>query len=392
VQEAYTLLGADWRETESMAGEQSHLAAGDADGVQPHRNRGAYRALLPSGDAYWPELNAPSAPCASIPRCSRRPRSARPPRSDKDYEAVLRDRRGGRIPNTQGRNSELKKEELLRAIIDNVGKRGSAGQDLQNVISVAMLSEGWDAKNVTHIMGLRAFTSQLLCEQVIGRGLRRVSYDTEPVVCPDGKERMLFKAEYVNVFGVPLSVFEDVWVRGAMRRRRRETAPRVEAVQERAELEISWPNVLRVDVVVHSGPCVSIGRRCRCSSSIRPRSTSARTWLPPWAARPTSARRCPSTWRSCPKSSDCSACCSWRRARHLLKCGTASPAAANTSFSNWCDWSRSSSVRPARHPVAVPSGAAAQAHPVRALDRHHRPARGRSFPAGECRAAGTRVR
>ena len=68
----------------------------------------------------------------------------------------------------------LKKEELLRAIIDNVGKRNAAGQDLQNVISVAMLSEGWDAKNVTHIMGLRAFTSQLLCEQVIGRAGRQV--------------------------------------------------------------------------------------------------------------------------------------------------------------------------------------------------------------------------
>lgn len=49
------------------------------------------------------------------------------------------------------------KEELLREIVDNVGKRGTAGQDLQKVISVAMLSEGWDAKNVTHIMGLRAF-------------------------------------------------------------------------------------------------------------------------------------------------------------------------------------------------------------------------------------------
>src|SRR5690606_39796547 len=64
-------------------------------------------------------------------------------------------------------------------LVDTVGKRGAAGQDLQKVISVAMLSEGWDAKNVTHIMGLRAFTSQLLCEQVVGRGLRRVSYDTD---------------------------------------------------------------------------------------------------------------------------------------------------------------------------------------------------------------------
>ena len=86
--------------------------------------------------------------------------------------------------------------------MDNVGKRGTAGQDLQNVISVAMLSEGWDAKNVTHIMGLRAFTSQLLCEQVIGRGLRRVSYETD--------ENGLFLPEYVNVFGVPLSIFQDV--------------------------------------------------------------------------------------------------------------------------------------------------------------------------------------
>jgi type III restriction enzyme len=94
----------------------------------------------------------------------------------------------------------MKKEELLREIVDNVGKRGGAGQDLQNVISVAMLSEGWDAKNVTHIMGLRAFTSQLLCEQVIGRGLRRVTYDTD--------ENGLFRPEYVNVFGVPLSIYE----------------------------------------------------------------------------------------------------------------------------------------------------------------------------------------
>ena len=65
---------------------------------------------------------------------------------------------------------QAKQEEQLRALVDTVGKRGKPGQQLQNVISVAMLSEGWDAANVTHIMGLRAFTSQLLCEQVIGRG------------------------------------------------------------------------------------------------------------------------------------------------------------------------------------------------------------------------------
>lgn len=87
-----------------------------------------------------------------------------------------------------------KQEEHLRAIVDTVGKRGKPGQHLQNVITVAMQSEGWDGANVTHIMGLRAFTSQLLCEQVIGRGLRRVSHGMD--------DNGLFHPEYVNVFGV----------------------------------------------------------------------------------------------------------------------------------------------------------------------------------------------
>ncbi len=129
---------------------------------------------------------------------------------------------------------------MLREIIDNVGKRGQAGQDLQNVISVAMLSEGWDAKNVTHIMGLRAFISQLLCEQVVGRGLRRVSYDTD--------DNGLFLPEYVNVFGLPLSISES----GDPN----ETPPppkpitQIEVIPERANLEIKCPNVVRVESVV----------------------------------------------------------------------------------------------------------------------------------------------
>jgi type III restriction enzyme len=63
--------------------------------------------------------------------------------------------------------------ELLRRIVDTVGSIGKPGEQIQSVVSVGMLSEGWDAKTVTHIMGLRAFSSQLLCEQVVGRGLRR---------------------------------------------------------------------------------------------------------------------------------------------------------------------------------------------------------------------------
>jgi type III restriction enzyme len=67
--------------------------------------------------------------------------------------------------------------ELLRRQVDTVGQPGQPGEQIQNVISVGMLSEGWDAKTVTHIMSLRAFSSQLLCEQVVGRGLRRRSYE-----------------------------------------------------------------------------------------------------------------------------------------------------------------------------------------------------------------------
>jgi type III restriction enzyme len=164
-----------------------------------------------------------------------------------EYVNRLRDIvRAARLPrDREAQLLALDKEELLRAVVDNVGKPGQAGQALQSVISVAMLSEGWDAKNVTHIMGLRAFTSQLLCEQVIGRGLRRVGYDRD--------ENGLFVPEYVNVFGVPLSVFVDAGEGG-------EPPPppkpstQIEALPARNELELRWPNLLRVDTVVK--PCL----------------------------------------------------------------------------------------------------------------------------------------
>jgi type III restriction enzyme len=163
--------------------------------------------------------------------------------ADRDYEAKLREIvESAEIPETRKAVlREMKKEELLRAIVDNVGKRGTAGQDLQNVISVAMLSEGWDAKNVTHIMGLRAFTSQLLCEQVIGRGLRRVSHDM------DGNG--FFLPEYVNIFGVPLSIFQ-VGEEGGGAPPPPKASTQIESLNERNAMEIRWPNVLRVDAIV----------------------------------------------------------------------------------------------------------------------------------------------
>jgi type III restriction enzyme len=89
--------------------------------------------------------------------------------------------------------------EELRAKVATVGKRGEAGEQVRCVVSVQMLSEGWDANNVTHILGLRAFGSQLLCEQVVGRGLRRMDYTVDP-------DTGLLTEEYVDVYGVPFSV------------------------------------------------------------------------------------------------------------------------------------------------------------------------------------------
>ncbi len=89
--------------------------------------------------------------------------------------------------------------ELLREVVATVGKPGMPGEHVRCVVSVQMLTEGWDANNVTHILGLRAFGSQLLCEQVVGRGLRRMDYTPDP-------ETGLLTEEYVDVYGVPFSV------------------------------------------------------------------------------------------------------------------------------------------------------------------------------------------
>ncbi|MGL5810083.1 MAG: BPTD_3080 family restriction endonuclease [Nocardioides sp.] len=86
-------------------------------------------------------------------------------------------------------------DELLREVMNTVGKKGRLGEQVRCVVSVSMLTEGWDANTVTHILGVRAFRSQLLCEQVVGRGLRRRSY----AVNDEG----YFEPEYANVYGIP---------------------------------------------------------------------------------------------------------------------------------------------------------------------------------------------
>lgn len=255
VQQAYTLLGADWRDAALEWAEGGHESPPVLLTVC-NRTETAARIehFFTSGDVHWPELRDSTRTLRVDSKVLEKAEVGETTGADKDYEARLTAIvEAARIPaDRKEKLAELKKEQLLREIVDNVGKRGTAGQDVQNVISVAMLSEGWDAKNVTHILGLRAFTSQLLCEQVIGRGLRRVGYDTESVRGPDDVERQLFKPEYVNVFGVPLSVFQDVSSGGDAPPPPRPST-QIEVMEERSELEIRWPNILRVDVIVRPG-------------------------------------------------------------------------------------------------------------------------------------------
>ena len=89
----------------------------------------------------------------------------------------------------------ITEQELLREVMNTVGKAGQLGESIRCVVSVSMLTEGWDANTVTHVLGVRAFGTQLLCEQVIGRALRRQSYDLN--------EEGLFNVEYADVFGIP---------------------------------------------------------------------------------------------------------------------------------------------------------------------------------------------
>ena len=244
VQQAYTLLGADWRETArewKAAGHQSPPVMLTVC----NRTETAARVehYFTKGNAHWPELHEPTRTFRVDSKVLEKAEIGETAATDKDYDLQLRQIvEAARIPETRKESLRgLKKEELLRELVDTVGKRDQAGQDLQNVVSVAMLSEGWDAKNVTHIMGLRAFTSQLLCEQVIGRGLRRVSYDMD--------EQGLYVPEFVNVFGVPLSIALQPGDGGASPPPPKPST-QIESLSARNVYEIKWPNILRVDQVV----------------------------------------------------------------------------------------------------------------------------------------------
>jgi type III restriction enzyme len=235
VENAYALLGKDWRETAqawrdagiavppvmiSVANQTETAArikyAFDHSNIlipelcNPERTLHIDSRVLESAEAYAEEEVAVEAKTA-----------------DEDAEAE-----------PTRKLSKKEQAQRLRKIVDTIGRPGEPGEQIQHVISVGMLTEGWDAKTVTHIMGLRAFSSQLLCEQVVGRGLRRTTYDLD--------ENGLFTPEYVNIFGVPFAFMPHESPKDS---EVKVSAPkqRIQPLPEKAEFEIRFPNVLRIE-------------------------------------------------------------------------------------------------------------------------------------------------
>jgi type III restriction enzyme len=133
----------------------------------------------------------------------------------------------------QQAGENISDQDLLREVMNTVGKQGQLGESIRCVVSVSMLTEGWDANTVTHILGVRAFGTQLLCEQVVGRGLRRQSYDLN--------DEQLLNVEYADILGIPFDFTAKPVVAPPIKPR--ETV-RVHAVRpDRDALEIVFPRV-----------------------------------------------------------------------------------------------------------------------------------------------------
>jgi type III restriction enzyme len=143
---------------------------------------------------------------------------------------------------------EIGDAELLREVMNTVGKPGKLGEHVRCVVSVSMLTEGWDANTVTHILGVRAFGTQLLCEQVVGRGLRRRSYVVDD-------ETGMFTPEYADVYGVPFQFIPTV---AATRELTLKPTRHVRAEPDRtAKLEITFPRVVGYHVEMPDAPLIA---------------------------------------------------------------------------------------------------------------------------------------
>lgn len=141
--------------------------------------------------------------------------------------------------------------DLLREVVNTVGREGKLGEHIRCVVSVGMLTEGWDANTVTHIVGIRAFGSQLLCEQVAGRALRRRQYFLDPKT---GK----FPPEYAHIIGVPFKFFKG----GSSELPQPQPVSHLHAMPERASLALGFPNVVGYKVELDAKRVEADFHRC----------------------------------------------------------------------------------------------------------------------------------
>ena len=126
----------------------------------------------------------------------------------------------------------ISEADLLREVMNTVGKPDRLGEQIRCVVSVSMLTEGWDTNTVTHILGVRAFGTQLLCEQVVGRALRRQSYDLN--------EQGLYDVEYADILGIPFDFAAEAVIAPP---KAPKPTTRVHAVRDREALTITYPRV-----------------------------------------------------------------------------------------------------------------------------------------------------
>jgi type III restriction enzyme len=143
-------------------------------------------------------------------------------------------KRAYRLRNPGADVEKITDADLLREAMNTIGKKGKLGEQIRCVVSVAMLTEGWDANTVTHILGIRPFRSQLLCEQVVGRGLRRRSYAVN-------EQTGRFEPEYAEVYGVPFAFIPSD--RPATKPKSPRAAVEVRAEPDRWDLAIRFPKL-----------------------------------------------------------------------------------------------------------------------------------------------------
>ncbi|MGH2499376.1 MAG: BPTD_3080 family restriction endonuclease [Candidatus Limnocylindria bacterium] len=235
---AYYLLGKDWLETATAWAEAGHLTPPVMITVANRADSAArvYNAFS-LGKIHIDQLRDPARTLHIDTKVLEKAEAREEQVADLAPEPDADVQGNGDAP--ERKLTKADQAELLRRTVDTIGQIGQPGEQIQCVISVGMLNEGWDAKTVTHIMGLRAFTSQLLCEQVVGRGLRRTSYEINP-------ETGLFDAEYVNIFGVPFTFLPH---EGDLTTVKKPTAPTVPVFPDptKADCALTWPNVVRID-------------------------------------------------------------------------------------------------------------------------------------------------